>query len=90
MNRVPFHGSRATPVAPPAEDLNVSTAELAEARADLDQARTRVRAAKRLVLAGEEGATVLHIAEWHEHQARRRIDLLEARAEIAAMRDGAP
>lgn len=63
----------------------VGSAELAEARANYDQARSRVRAARRLVLAGEEGASVLATAEWQEHTARRRLDLLEARAEIADM-----
>ncbi len=35
------------------------------------------------MLAGQEGAASLNRAEWQEHQARRRFELLQARLDWA-------
>jgi hypothetical protein len=62
--------------------------ELAEAREELANVAKLVTAVKRLVLAREEGAASLNRVEWQEHQAHRRVELLESRLEIATGHPG--
>lgn len=54
--------------------------DLTTAQVVLARAIERSAAVKKLVLAREEGSAALHVAEWQEHQARRRYELLHARA----------